>query len=114
MIMSTEFPNGISQRVFAKQDQSLQTTFLDRSHKSFRVRIQIRAPSRQFHRFDSSVGKYAEKLTCTAYLGHGSDSVFPGRTHPRHPSDCGRSDPSTIHSVCSKFHRSAPVESKHS
>ena len=39
MVMRNEFSNGISQRIFTKQDHPVQTAFFDGTDESFRIGI---------------------------------------------------------------------------
>jgi hypothetical protein len=45
MIVRYEFRDGAPKVVFAKEEHTVQTLLLDRSHKTFRVRV-VRTPSR--------------------------------------------------------------------
>ena len=42
VIMSDELPDGGSQRLFAKQDHPVQTTFLNAADEPFGVAVQVR------------------------------------------------------------------------
>jgi len=42
MVVHNEFSDRIPQRIFTKENHPLETTFFDRAHKAFCIRIQIR------------------------------------------------------------------------
>src|SRR5215831_13388987 len=52
VIMVHEFPDGLPQGSFSKQDDPLQARFLDSSDEAFRVGVEVRRTWRQFYRFD--------------------------------------------------------------
>ena len=53
VIVLNEFVNGGPKRPFAHEDQLVQTRFLDRPNKAFRVGIEIGRTGRQADGFDA-------------------------------------------------------------
>ena len=62
VVMHSEFGRCATNRAFAKEDQSLQATLLDRAHESFCVGIPIRASCRQFHRCHTGFSVHLQEL----------------------------------------------------
>src|SRR5262245_64680946 len=88
MIMCNEMSNGVSERIFTKENHLLQTTFFDRPDKPFRIRIQIRRSRRQFDGLDAGIRKDAKKLSRIQRISIVDEiAAFRQRNHRRHPSE---------------------------
>src|SRR5262249_5455297 len=68
MVMHAEIFNRIPYRMFAEEDHSFQASFLDRSDKPLRMRIQVRTSRWQFHGFDSRSTQYVQKFACVQWV----------------------------------------------
>src|SRR6478736_3908983 len=64
MIVRHEISNGRLERRLSKQNHSVQAGLLDASHKSLRVRVQIRTPRRQSDRLYADALENRQKLCC--------------------------------------------------
>src|SRR6516225_5803582 len=62
MVMRHEFSSRFPHRALAKQDHPLQTRFLDRAYKPFRVRVQIGTARWKLHRGNTRFSQQAQEL----------------------------------------------------
>ena len=62
VVMGKEFPDGISQGVFTKQDHLIETAFFNSPEEALRKCIQIRRARGQFNGFDTTAPKQAQEV----------------------------------------------------
>ena len=71
MIVNQVLLDGISERSFAEEDQSIQNFVFDTFHESFHIGIHVRASRRDLHGLNVDIGQDpAERLTETSIVIH--------------------------------------------
>ena len=64
VVMGDELRNGCPQGLFPKQQEAVQTRFLDAPYESLGMSVQIRGACGQFHGLNIDVREQAQKLGC--------------------------------------------------